>query len=71
MSKGDNIVMETGLGRRKLREYQLKLAKYSDMALLSDFLERSKLSTAEILNIILTEEVESIEALERLLDAAS
>ena len=63
--------METGLGRRQLREYQLKLAKYSDMALLSDFLERSKLSTAEILNIILTEEVESIEALERLLDAAS
>ena len=63
--------METGLGRRQLREYQLKLAKYSDMALLSDFLERSKLSTAEILNIILTEEVESIEALERLLNAAS
>ena len=63
--------METGLGRRQLREYQLKLAKYSDMALLSDFLERSKLSTAEILNIILTEEVESIEALERLLNAAN
>ena len=63
--------METGLGRRQLREYQLKLAKYSDMALLSDFLERSKLSTAEILNIILTEEIESIEALERLLNAAS
>ena len=63
--------METSLGRRQLREYQLKLAKYSDMALLSDFLERSKLSTAEILNIILTEEVESIEALERLLDAAN
>ena len=63
--------METGLGRRQLREYQLKLAKYSDMALLSDFLERSKLSTAEILNIILTEEVESIEALERLLHAAN
>ena len=63
--------METGLGRRQLREYQLKLAKYSDMALLGDFLERSKLSTAEILTIILTEEVESIEALERLLDAAS
>ena len=63
--------METGLGRRQLREYQLKLAKYSDMALLSDFLERSKLSTAEILTIILTEEVESIEALEKLLNAAS
>lgn len=63
--------METGLGRRQLREYQLKLAKYSDMTLLGDFLERSKLSTAEILGIILTEEVESIEALERLLNAAS
>ena len=35
-----NIVMSTGgQGRRQLREYQLKLAKYSDIELLSDFLE--------------------------------
>ena len=37
-----NIVMETGQGRRQLREYQLKLSDYSDMDLLEDFLQSSK-----------------------------
>ena len=47
-----NIVNETGQGRRELREYQLKLANYSDMTLLVDFLEKSKLSVADILRIL-------------------
>ena len=47
-----NIVNETGQGRRELREYQLKLANYSDMTLLTDFLEKSKLSVADILRIL-------------------
>ena len=57
-----NIVMETGYGRRELREYQLKLAKYSDMTLLADFFEHNQLQASEILAILQDEEVASFEA---------
>lgn len=65
-----NIVMETGLGRRQLREYQLKLSKYSDESLLADFLEQSDLTASELLGILRDEEVEAFEAIEMMLEAA-
>jgi len=47
-----NIVMETGEGRRQLREYQLKLTHFSDLALLEDFLNSNKLTVDDILQIL-------------------
>ena len=62
--------METGQGRRQLREYQLKLAKYSDIALLTDFLNHNALGADEILGILRDEEVSGFEAIEMMLKAA-
>ena len=44
-----NIVMETGRGRRQLREYQLKLSDYSDMEMLEDFLEQNNVSAKALI----------------------
>lgn len=41
--------MSTGEGRRQLREYQLKLGNYSDMDLLTDFLENNALTVEDSL----------------------
>jgi len=64
-------VIETGLGRRQLREFQLRLCAYSDLALLEDFLKQTRLSTQAILRILRTEKVGSFLALTKLLQAAS
>ena len=44
--------METGEGRRQLREYQLRLAHFSDPVLLEDFLNSNKLIVDDIITIL-------------------